>query len=210
MNAEVYHFVRKHYAPARVCLVGLRDPLSELVRIGQSSITPDHSRSKWNHTFLLGKQRGWFWWKRTYILESDFHFSFRENQFINGPRVSLLQKWCNDSIEHACVLGMPLTTEEEQQVLAKASEIAQDKRYRYPVEGLFGTLWAMRTGTLHKHNIFEMKYAIQCSMFVRMCYRAIGKDPLAESTDDLSNTSPERLSQSPLFTVRHEWHRHSK
>ena len=207
MNTEAFSFIRKHYAPARICLVGLSDPLYELVRMGQSQITPDHTRSKYNHAFLLGEQRGWFWWKRTYILESDFHFSFRETQFINGPRESLLQKWCQDSIEYACVLGMPLTTEEERKVLAKASEIAHDDRYRYPVEGLFGTLWAMWTGRLHRRNILDMKYAVQCATFVRMCYQAIDKDPLAESTDDISNTSPERLWQSPLFTMRQEWHR---
>lgn len=207
MNREALHFIRKHYAPARICLVGLSDPLYELIRMGQAQITPDHARSKWNHAFLLGEQRGWFWWKQTYILESDLHFGFREIQFINGPQESLPEKWCKDSIEYACVLGMPLTAEEEQKVLAKASEIAHDKRYRYPVGGLFGTLWAMQTGTLHKRNIFDMKYAIQCATYVRMCYQAIDKDPLAGSTDDISNTSPERLSQSTLFTIRHEWHR---
>lgn len=207
MNTEAFNFILEHYAPARICLIGLSDPLYALIRMGQSAITPDHTRSKWNHAFLLGEQRGWFWKKRTTILESDFHFSFRESQFINGPRESLLQKWCKDSIEYACVLGMALTTEEEQKVLAKASEIVRDKRYRYPVEGLFGTLWAMRTGTLHRRNILDMKFAIQCSTFVRLCYQAIDKDPLAGSTDDISNTSPERLSQSPFFTVRHEWYR---
>jgi hypothetical protein len=64
----------------------------------------------------------------------------------------------------------------------------------------------MRTGTLYKRNIFDMKQAIQCATYVRMCYQAIDKDPLVDSTDDISNTSPERLSQSILFTVRHEWH----
>ena len=102
---------------------------------------------------------------------------------------------------------MPMTAEEQRKVLAKASEIARDKRYRYSVEGLFGTLWAMWTGRLHKRNIFDMKYAIHCSTYVRLCYQAIDRDPLAGSTDDISNTSPERLSQSPLFTMRHEWHR---
>jgi hypothetical protein len=101
---------------------------------------------------------------------------------------------------------MPLTAKEEQKVLAKASEITLDKRYRYPVEGLFGTLWAMRTKTLHKRNIFDMKYAIQCATYVRMCYQAINKDPLVDSMDDITNTSPERLSQSALFTLRYEWH----
>jgi hypothetical protein len=207
VNTEAFNFIREHYAPARVCLVGLSDPLFELVRMGQSDITPDHMRSRWNHSFLLGEQRGLLWWKRISILESDFHFSFRKAQFINGPRESLLQKWCKDSIEYACVLGMALSRKEEQQVLAKASAIARDKRYRYPVGGLFGTLWAMRAGTLHKRNIFDMKFAVQCSAYVRLCYQAINRDPLAGSTDDISNTSPERLSQSTSFTVRHEWQR---
>ena len=210
MNTDACDFILKHYAPGRVCLVGLTGGAYDLVRMGQADITPDHARSKWNHAFLLGDQRGWFWWKRTYIFESDFQFSFRKAHFINGPRESLLQKWCKDSIEFACVLGMCLTIEEARKVLARAAEIARDNRYRYSVEGLFGTLWAMRRGTLHKQNIFNMKYAIQCSTYVRLCYQAIDKDPLAESTDDISNTSPERLWQSPLFTLRHEWHRQSR
>lgn len=41
-------------------------------------------------------------------------------------------------------------------------------------------------------------------------YQAIGNYPPAESTDDISNASPERLSQSALFTVRYEWHRQSR
>ena len=210
MNTEAFQFILKNYAPARVCLIGLGDPLYQLVRMGQASITPDHTSSQWNHSFLLGEQRGWFRWKRTHIYESDFHLSLRDREFINGPRASLLQKWCKDSIEHACVLGLSLTAEEEQKVLGRALEIVRDKRYRYPVEGLFGTLWALRTGTLQKRNIFDMKYAVQCSTFVRMCYQAIGKDPLAGSTDDISNATPERLSQSAFFTVHEEWHRKSK
>lgn len=193
-----------------MCLVGLSDPLYELIRMGQARITSDHAPSKWNHAFLLGERRGRPGKQRIYIFESDLHFSIQEIQFINGPQESLLEKWCRDSIEFVCVLGMPLTSEEEQRVLTKALEIAYERRYRYPVGELFGTLWAMKTGTLHKRNIFDVKHAIQCSRYVRMCYQAIDKDPLADSTDDISNTSPERLSQSPLFTVRHEWHRKAR
>jgi len=29
-----------------------------LPAMGQAKIIPDHARSKWNHAFLLGKQRG--------------------------------------------------------------------------------------------------------------------------------------------------------
>jgi hypothetical protein len=155
----------------------------------------------------MGERRGSPGREKLFILESDFHFSWREFQFINGPQESLLEKWCKDSIEHACVLGMDLKPEEQRKVFSTGIDIAYDERYRYPIKELFGTLWAMLTGTLHKRNIFDEKYAIQCATFVRMCYQAIGKDPLVGSTDNLSNTSPERLYQSSMFTLRQEWHR---
>ncbi|MEK9137994.1 MAG: hypothetical protein AAB393_12785, partial [Bacteroidota bacterium] len=79
-------FFRQNYSPARVCLVGLTDPLYELIRIGQSKITPDGKRSKWNHAFLMGERRGGLGKEKIFILESDFHFSFKEFQFINGPQ----------------------------------------------------------------------------------------------------------------------------
>jgi hypothetical protein len=102
---------------------------------------------------------------------------------------------------------MDLEPEEQRKVLSTGIDIAYDERYRYPIKELFGTLWAMLTGTLHKRNIFDEKYAIQCATFVRMSYQSVGKDPLLGSTDDLSNTSPERLYQSSSFTLRQEWHR---
>ncbi|MEK9137993.1 MAG: hypothetical protein AAB393_12780 [Bacteroidota bacterium] len=92
-------------------------------------------------------------------------------------------------------------------MIATGLDIAYDERYRYPVEELFGTLWAMLTGTLHKRNIFDEKYAIQCATFVRMCYQAIGKDSLTGAADHISNTSPERLYQSNVFRFRREWQR---
>jgi hypothetical protein len=33
-----------------------------------------------------------------------------------------------------------MKADEEQKVFARASEVADDKQYRFPVEGLFGTL----------------------------------------------------------------------
>jgi hypothetical protein len=207
MNTQALDFFRQNYAPGRVCLVGLTDPIYELIRIGQAKITPDHKRSKWNHAFLMGERRGSPGREKLFILESDLHFSWKEFQFINGPQESILEKWCKDSIEHACVLGMDLKPEEQRKILSTGIDIAYDERYRYPIKELFGTLWAMLTGTLHKRNIFDEKYAIQCATFVRMCYQAIGKDLLVGSTDDLSNTSPGRLSQSAVFTFRQEWQR---
>jgi hypothetical protein len=118
MNTQALDFFRQNYAPGRVCLVGLTDPIYELIRIGQAKITPDRKRSKWNHTFLMGERRGSPGREKLFILESDFHFSWREFQFINGPQESLLEKWCKDSIEHACVLGMDLKPEEQRKVLS--------------------------------------------------------------------------------------------
>lgn len=207
MNTKALDFFRANYAPGRVCLVRLTDALYELIRIGQAKITPDHKRSKWNHAFIMGEQRGGPGKEKIFILESDLHFSFREFQFINGPQESKLEKWCKDTIEHACVLGMDLTPDEQKKVLATGLDIAYDERYRYPIKELIGTLWAMLTGTLQKRNIFDEKYAIQCATFVRMCYQAIARDPLVGSTDDLSNTSPERLYQSSMFTLTQEWQR---
>jgi hypothetical protein len=207
MNSQAFSFLEQHYVPGRVCLVGLTDPIYELVRLGQSRITKDGKPSLWNHTFLMGQRRGPTGKEKTYMLESDIHFSWKKLQFMNGPQENLLDKWCQDTIEHACVLGMDLSDDEQRKVMAAGLDLVYGDRYRYPVGELFGTLWAMLTGTLQKQNIFDDKYAIQCSTFVRMCYQAIDKDPLVGSTEALSNTSPERLYQSPSFTVRQEWHR---
>ncbi|MDP2885983.1 MAG: hypothetical protein Q8P51_13285 [Ignavibacteria bacterium] len=207
MNTLAFEFFRQHYAPGRVCLVGLSDPMYQLIRIGQSKITSDKKRSKWNHTFLMGERRGATGKEKIYILESDIHFSWKELQFINGPQESPLEKWCKDTIEHACVLGLDLTPDDQKKLNDRGLEIAYDPRYRYPVGELFGTLWAMLTGTLHKRNIFDEEYAIQCATFVRMCYQAVGKELLVGSSDSLSNTSPERLHQGNVFTFKQEWHK---
>jgi hypothetical protein len=92
-------------------------------------------------------------------------------------------------------------------VVDSGIDLAYDVRYRYAVAELFGTLWAILTKTLSRKNIFDTKFAIQCAMLVRMCYQAINKDPLTGMMDDLSNTSPERIYQSSLWTFKQEWQR---
>jgi hypothetical protein len=178
--------------------VGATDLLYEAIRIAQSRFTADGKPSLWSHSFLMGEKRS----GTVYIMESDMHLSLKRLQFINGPQESKLSKWCGDTIEHACVLGMDLTPAEQEAVLAKARELCYDERYLYPIGELFGTLWAIITRTLDKKNIFDDKYAIQCSTFVRMCYQSIGRDPLVAMTDHLSNTMPERLFQSDRFSFR--------
>ena len=198
MNAQVFEFFTQYYEPGRVCLVGATDLLYEIIRVSQSGLTPDGRPSHWNHSFVMGERRS----GTIYIMESDMHLSLKRLQFINGPQESKLSKWCGDTVEHACVLGMNLTVAEQEAILTKAQQLCYDERYLYPVGELLGTLWAIITNTLDKKNIFDEKFAIQCSTFTRMCYRSIGKDPLSGSTDDLSNTVPERLFQSHQFTFR--------
>jgi hypothetical protein len=208
MNTQLLTFFRTHFASGRICLVGANDIVGQLIRNGQAKLTPDKKPSKWSHTFIMGEQRddsrndG-----SIYIYESDLHVSVAEWQVINGPQESRLVKWCNDTIEHACVLGLNITPVEQKSILRKALELTGDEKMKYPVAELFGTLWAILTRRLSKKNIFDDKYAVQCSTFVRMCCQAIGKDILAGSPTDISNTSPEKIYQSQAFTFRQEWHK---
>lgn len=208
MNSQLLSFFQTHYSPARIALVGANDIAGWLVRNGQFKITPDKKPSKWSHVFLFGDKRddgradGGL-----YIFESDIDVGVVEWQLINGPQESRLVKWCNDHIEHACVLGMNLTTDEQKSVVRKALELGYDDKMKYPVAELVGTFWVILSNKLSKKNIFDDKYAVQCATFVRMCYQAIGKDILTGSSTDLSNTSPEKIYQSQVFTFRQEWHK---
>ncbi|MBI5464860.1 MAG: hypothetical protein HY966_07920 [Ignavibacteriales bacterium] len=205
MNTDVLTFFELNYAPGRVCLVGSHDPLYELIRIAQSGLTIDGKPSKYNHAFLMSERRGSE--QKIFILESDIHFSAKEFQIINGPQESLLEKWCLDSLDYACVLGMDLAAGEQRKVIEQAVDLTYDVRRRYPIAELFGTLWAIITKTMGKKNVFDDQYAIQCATMVRLCYQAINKDPLQGEIDDITNTSPERLAQSTRWTFRKEWKR---
>jgi hypothetical protein len=208
MNAALLDFFRQHYAPGRVGLIGASDLIGRLIRAGQTGLTPDLRRSRWSHSFMLGPTRDDGWTDGSiYIYESDLHVSTREWQVLNGAMESRLVKWCRDDIEHACVLGLDLSADESARLLQRALHYAYDPEHlRYPVGELFGTLWAILTRHLSKRNIFDDRYAVQCATFVRMCYRDIGRDPIAPAVD-LTHTSPEALFQSPAFAVRAEWYR---
>jgi len=200
-------FFRKHYAPGRICLVGANDVIGNLIRNGQAALTPDLSPSLWSHCFIMGAQRndgrddG-----NIYMFESDLHVSTSSWQVLNGVQENRIIKWCKDSIEHACVLGMDLTDEEIKQLSMKSLYWAYDEQHlRYPIGELFGTLWAILCRRLNKKNIFDDKYAVQCATFVRMCYQSIDRDILTGPVD-ITHTSPEAIYQSNVFTFRQEWH----
>jgi hypothetical protein len=207
MNPHALSFFSQHYAPGRVCLVGCSDPIYKLIREGQQELTPDGKSSKWNHTFLMGSKRDD---GRTdgsiYIFESDLHASVQDWEVKNGVMESRIVKWCRDDIEYAAVLGIDLSQSETDSLVRKALELAYDENHlRYPVGELFGTLWAIITGKLKKKNIFDIEYAVQCATFVRICYQSIQHD-IVEGSVHLTNTTPETIYQSPVFSFRQEWH----
>jgi hypothetical protein len=178
----------------------------KLIRDGQSKITTDHRPSRYNHAFLMGLQRDDGWNDGgIYIYESDLHISVSEWEVRNGVMESRLTKWCLDDLEYAAVLGIDLTKKETDALMQKALWYAYDENHLvYPVGELFGTLWAMLTGQLRKKNIFDDAHAVQCATFVRTCYRDIQKEIVTDGTD-ITQTSPEVLSQSQVFTFRKEW-----
>jgi len=208
MSQSALEFFNTHPAVGSVCLIGANDAIGRLVRAGQAALTPNGQPSLWSHSFLMGERRGDGRSDGSlYMFESDLQVSVKNWEVQNGAMESRLAKWCGDPTEHACVLGMNLSAAESGQVVTKALEYAYAENHlRYAVGELFGSLWAILTRQLNKKNVFDEKYAVQCATFVRMCYQAIGRDPLT-GTIDLTHTSPEKLYQSPLFTIRQEWHR---
>ncbi len=206
MNQKVLDFFQQNYAPGRVCLIGSASPIYKLIRDGQSKLTKDGKPSKYNHTFLMGLQRDDGWGDGgIYTYESDLHISVTEWEVRNGVMESRIVKWCLDDLEYAAVLGINLTEQETNALMRKALGYAYDEQHLvYPVGELFGTLWAILTGKLNKRNVFDNKHAVQCATFVRTCYRDIQKEIVTDGTD-LTNTSPEVISQSSVFTFRQEW-----
>lgn len=206
MRQQVLDFFVKNYSPGRVGLIGSANPLYKMIREGQRSITKDHSPSKYNHAFVFGARRddgrndGGI-----YIFESDLRVSLHDWEVKNGIMESRLCKWCLDDLEYAAVLGMDLTNEESDAIVRNALWFAyDDDRLRYPVTELIGTLWAMGAGKMQETNVFYSKHAVQCATFARLCYQSIGRDFIASGTHP-SNTTPEEISQSPIFTFRKEW-----
>ena len=206
MNEQVLEFFRQNYAPGRVCLIGSANPLYKLFRDGQSGLTKDGKPSRYNHSFLMsykredGREDGGI-----YIFESDLHVSIQDLEVKNGAMESRITKWCLDDLEYAAVLGIDLTESETETLLRKALWYAYEAHhFRYPILELFGTLWAIFKHKLTRRNIFDDKHAVQCATFVRLCYQHIGHDFISTGTD-ITNTSPEEISQSNIFTFRRGW-----
>lgn len=140
-----------------------------------------------------------------YVFESDLHVSVHDWEIKNGIMESRITKWCMDDLEYAAVLGMDLAKEETEALLRNALWFAYDDEHlRYPVTELLGTLWAIETGTMQQSNIIKSKHAVQCATFTRLCYQSINRDFIKSGTHP-SHTTPEEISQSPLFTFRKEW-----
>ncbi len=206
MNTQVLDFFRTNYEPGRVCLIGSSNPIYMLIRNAQKGITKDGKPSKYNHTFLMGNKRND---ERIdgsiYIFESDLSISVPDWEVKNGVMESRITKWCLDDLDYAAVLGCELTQSGIDAIVSKALWFAYDEEHlRYPVGELFGTLWSIVTHRCSDKHIFDQKYAVQCATFVRLCYQSIEQDIIAGGSD-LTNTSPEEISQSGIFTFRKEW-----
>jgi hypothetical protein len=208
MSNQVLDFFNTHYAKGRIGMIGGSDIRGWIVRNGQRGLTPDMEASRWSHVFIFGDKRedgradG-----SVYIFESDLHVDIDAWQVINGVQESRLMKWCKDYVENACVLGINLTPEEQKAVTTKALELAYgEERFKYPLGELFGTLIAIIFRRMDKKNIFDERFSVHCSTYVRMCYQHIGKEILTGPVE-LANTSPEAIWQSQAFTFREEWHR---
>jgi len=208
MNQTLLTFFNKHYAPGRIGLVGASDSVGKIIRAGQSRLTPDQKPSRWSHAFLMGHRRDD---GRTdgsiYIFESDLQIDTKNWRILNGAMESRIMKWCRDDIEHACVLAINSSINGSEMLVRTGLEFAYDEeRVRYPLGKLFGTWYAILTGTTRKRNIFDKNHAIQCATFVRMCYQSMNEDFIINGSHQ-SNTSPEEIFQSQKFTVREVWTR---
>ncbi len=206
INNKVLNFFLQNYAPGRIGLIGANDIVGTMIRAGQQRLTLDGKPSKWSHTFIMGEKRndgkndG-----SIYIFESDLSISIKNFRLENGVMESRLIKWCDEKIEHACVLGLDLQDREVERMLSFALGTAYEyeKPLKYPVLELVGTLIAIATRNLHKKNIFDDRYAVQCASFVQKVYQSIQRDPIIDAVHT-TNTSPEKIYQSKVFTYKVE------
>jgi hypothetical protein len=80
-----------------------------------------------------------------------------------------------------------------------------DEELQYPIAELVGTWLAIVLKRTWAPNPFNDPHALYCSAFVRYCYQQAGRDFMAQSPVNLSNTAPEHLAQAGPFLA--EWHR---
>lgn len=207
VNQKLLDFVRAHYAPGRILLTGSTGEVGMLFRTSLGGMTPDHYPSKWSHTALLGPLRDPNDSNSVVVYESTIRLYPRPWNLQNGAQESDLFESCTNDVDHACILEAPLSAGARDSLLAVAKRMANDTgptHYRYPITGLVGTLWAMITRTVGAPNIFDDPTAMQCSSFVRLCFRNAGCEIISGATE-FKHTSPETFFQSSRLAHLAEW-----
>ena len=210
MASDPLAFFVANYGRARVALIGMGDALGRAVRAGQSGLTTNGQPSLWSHAFLLGDLRidrrgaGGALSTSPYLLESDLHVSPIKEQVRNGAQENWVGKWCTSDLEHVGIFDFNLSPSEADLVLGTALQLIGEE-LQYPIAELVGTWLAIVLKRTWARNPFNDPHALYCSAFVRYCYQQAGRDFMATSPVDLSNTAPEHVAQSGKFLA--EWHR---
>jgi len=210
MAGDPLAFFTANYGRARVALIGMSDAVGRAVRAGQSGLTSDGQPSLWSHAFLLGDSRldrrgaGGALSPSPYIFESDLHVSVVKDQVKNGAQENWVGKWCTGDLEHVGIFDWKLSPAEADMVMGTALQLV-DEELQYPIAELVGTWLAIVLKRTWAPNPFNDPHALYCSAFVRYCYQQAGRDFMAASPVDLSNTAPEHLAQAGAFLA--EWHR---
>ena len=202
LNLDLLEFFTTNYKPGIIGLVGTRDTIGLAIREAQRQMTANKRASLWSHCFIFGELRpdrrgpeGAV--KRSpYIFESDIAASLLKPQLRNGAQENWIGKWCKDTVEHAAVVGLGLSDEQTDIILATALQLI-DEQMLYPIQELLGTWLAITTKKQWLPNPLNDPHAMYCSTFVRHCYKEAGMDFLGNEVS-LSNTTPEDIAQAGI------------
>ena len=101
-------------------------------------------------------------------------------------------------MENAAVIDFGLSESQRDYILATALQLV-DEQVLYPIQELLGTWWAIITKKEWRPNPVDDPHAMNCSVFVRYCYREAGADFLGRKVS-ISNTTPEHIAQAGIET----------
>jgi hypothetical protein len=176
-----------------VGLVGGTSAIHQAICEAQSLITPDRKPSLWAHAFVFTGRRpdGSDW-----IAESDITVELSRMRIINGAQENTIGKYYGmGKAKNCAVLDFGLNDPDADKVVRKALDMVVQK-IKYPISGLFGTLFAYLFRTEKWQNLWCSRDALYCSAFAQEAYLAAGVDLAGDVAT--TNTSPEHLWQSKV------------
>jgi hypothetical protein len=201
-DRKLLAFFTDNVAPGKIGLVGVGGVIGKLIRASERRLVPDHVPSDWNHCFIFGEKRA----DRRgpngeltvspYIYECAFDTNLADGRFDSGTLESWVGKWCHTDVEHAAIVDFNLTDDQRKKLLATALQLVSELR-AYSVPELLGTFWAILTGHQGERNPLDDPRAMDCSSFVRHCFRAAGRDFMSDDVS-VSNTTPEHIAEAAV------------